>query len=119
MPHNNFPLPEAHEARHGYCEKILQDYHDSFGKFGGPGPQLPSNDAPPFRIQEDISDTCPVDKIAIVGAGVSGLYAAMMLGVNCKVDVYEASDRIGGRLYTHQFEHGGKWDYFVSLVFLS
>ncbi|KAL9572060.1 hypothetical protein ACKAV7_003777 [Fusarium commune] len=44
-------------------------------------------------------------RVAIVGAGATGLYLAMMLKylkVN-NVDIYEASDRIGWRCYTYEF----------------
>ncbi|UZP43072.1 hypothetical protein NXS19_010888 [Fusarium pseudograminearum] len=44
-------------------------------------------------------------RVAIVGAGATGLYLAMMLKylkIN-NVDIYEASDRIGGRCYTYNF----------------
>ncbi|KDN36989.1 hypothetical protein RSAG8_10442, partial [Rhizoctonia solani AG-8 WAC10335] len=51
-------------------------------------------------------------RIAVVGGGVSGLLIAMRLGRVFKVDVYEVSDYLGGRLYTHKFSNGGKWDYF-------
>ncbi|EUC54418.1 flavin containing amine oxidase [Rhizoctonia solani AG-3 Rhs1AP] len=51
-------------------------------------------------------------RVAVIGGGVSGLLIAMRLGRFCKVDVYEASDRLGGRLYTHKFPNGGQWDYF-------
>lgn len=73
---------------------------------------------------EEEPTTRPVDSVAIIGGGVSGLYAAMMLAGNYgfKVDVIEASDRIGGRLYTHRFDNNatapsGEWDYFVSLSY--
>ncbi|KAF5683551.1 hypothetical protein FDENT_7163 [Fusarium denticulatum] len=44
-------------------------------------------------------------RVAIVGAGATGLYLAMMLKYLeiPNVDIYEASDRIGGRCYTYQF----------------
>ncbi|KAH7183328.1 uncharacterized protein B0J16DRAFT_289896 [Fusarium flagelliforme] len=53
------------------------------------------------------SDEVPEYKgrVAIVGAGATGLYLAMMLKylkIN-NVDIYEASDRIGGRCYTYSF----------------
>lgn len=44
--------------------------------------------------------------IAIIGAGISGLYTALKLltkrDINFTVDVLEASDRIGGRIQTHR-----------------
>ena len=45
--------------------------------------------------------------IAIIGAGLAGLTAAYELrNSGHKVDVYEATDRIGGKLYTVAFEAG-------------
>ncbi|AWB83293.1 protoporphyrinogen oxidase [Corynebacterium liangguodongii] len=44
-------------------------------------------------------------RIAIIGAGLAGLTAAYELREN-DVDVYEATDRIGGKLYTVPFEAG-------------
>src|SRR5258708_26093055 len=41
-------------------------------------------------------------RIAIVGAGIAGLNAALTLqdaGLSCSI--YEASDRIGGRMHSH------------------
>ncbi|NLR89912.1 flavin monoamine oxidase family protein [Flammeovirga agarivorans] len=40
--------------------------------------------------------------IAIIGGGISGLYTASILKeLNYNITVYEASDRLGGRIYTH------------------
>lgn len=53
--------------------------------------------------------------VGILGGGVGGLYAAMMLdSVNVPYEVLEARDRVGGRLFTHKFENGNFYDYFVS-----
>lgn len=44
----------------------------------------------------------PVDRLAIVGAGVAGLTAAYRLtqaGIPC--EIFEAGSRLGGRLFTH------------------
>ncbi|KAG8793837.1 hypothetical protein FRC12_001467 [Ceratobasidium sp. 428] len=61
---------------------------------------------------EALGVATPLIRVAIVGSGCAGLYAAMMLQwLGVEVDVFEASDRIGGRLFTHKFE-GGKWDYY-------
>lgn len=43
-------------------------------------------------------------KVGIVGAGTSGMYAALMLldlGIDC--EILEADNRVGGRLFTHRF----------------
>ncbi|KAK4169897.1 L-amino-acid oxidase [Cladorrhinum sp. PSN259] len=49
----------------------------------------------------------PPRKVAIVGAGVSGLYIAMILEdlqiPDLQVEILEANDRIGGRVWTHHF----------------
>ncbi|KAG8979970.1 hypothetical protein FRC05_007413 [Tulasnella sp. 425] len=51
--------------------------------------------------------------VGILGGGVGGLYAAMMLdSVNVPYEVLEARDRVGGRLFTHKFENGNFYDYF-------
>ncbi|KAG1887315.1 hypothetical protein F4604DRAFT_1721298, partial [Suillus subluteus] len=43
-------------------------------------------------------------KFCIIGAGVAGLYIAMILKeLGIPFDLVEASDRAGGRLYTHRF----------------
>lgn len=44
-------------------------------------------------------------RVAVVGAGIAGLVAARLLTAGgCEVTVYEAADRIGGRIRT---DHGG------------
>jgi monoamine oxidase len=51
-------------------------------------------------------------KVAIVGLGIAGLRAAMLLErAGVEVELFEARDRIGGRLYTtpEGFEAGGEW----------
>ena len=44
--------------------------------------------------------------VGIVGAGISGLYSALLLQhyiPNVKVKLFEANDRVGGRIFTYKF----------------
>ena len=44
------------------------------------------------------------EDITIVGAGISGTYAAWRLRqLGLRIGVYEYSDRVGGRMFTRQF----------------
>lgn len=49
----------------------------------------------------------PPRKVCIIGAGMAGLYIAMILDdlkiPNVTYDILESSSRIGGRVYTHRF----------------
>jgi NADPH-dependent 2,4-dienoyl-CoA reductase/sulfur reductase-like enzyme len=52
---------------------------------------------------------CPI-KVGIVGGGVAGLYAAILLdSLDIDYDIHEASDRIGGRVFTYRFNQEA-WD---------
>ncbi|KAI0810085.1 hypothetical protein GGR55DRAFT_695878 [Xylaria sp. FL0064] len=55
----------------------------------------------------DGEDDTPPRSVCIVGAGIAGLYIAMILD-SLKIpqltyDILEASPRVGGRIYTHKF----------------
>ena len=75
----------------------------------GGGPQRPN--APP-----EVAGL----PVGILGAGVSGLYIAMMLdSLGIKYELLEGSGRTGGRLYTHKFpKNAGKYQYYVSRMSL-
>jgi predicted NAD/FAD-binding protein len=47
-------------------------------------------------------------RIAVVGSGVAGLYAAWRLASRHDVTVYEADDHAGGHTHTVDVEHGGR-----------
>jgi hypothetical protein len=58
--------------------------------------------------------------VCIIGAGVSGLYTAMILeslGIKYQIIDANTKERVGGRLFTHRFTSGGKYDYFVSELY--
>lgn len=67
---------------------------------------------PKPRINEDL--------VGILGAGVGGLYTALMLeSLGVPFEIVEATGRVGGRLFTHKFEGHGDYDYFVSEILLT
>jgi hypothetical protein len=48
---------------------------------------------------------CPPLKVGIIGAGISGMYAALLLqSVNVDYEILEADGRVGGRIFTHYFD---------------
>jgi uncharacterized protein len=47
-------------------------------------------------------------RIAVIGAGVSGLTAAYVLHRAADVTLYEADDRLGGHAHTHDVASGGR-----------
>jgi len=92
------------------------------------GPWLEHGDkTPPDIDTEAISyqeaapkrpEGCKEFTIGILGAGVAGLYIALMidsLGTDSGItyQILEADGRIGGRLYTHKFEGHTPNDYYV------
>lgn len=106
------------EVFHLYAETILKRHHAHFGTMLPLPPTsqpLPSSSS---GVEAKFESGLPITRVAIVGAGVAGLRAAMTLSNWFKVDVYDAAsdDRIGGRLYTHKFSEGGQYDYFVCIT---
>ena len=87
-------------------------------KCSHPNPLFP-DDLPtriPSRPSSDLPSRAPksgdgpraertIDPVAIIGAGVAGLRVAMMLKhLGIPYVVFEASERYGGRVYTHHFK---------------
>ncbi|KAG8895450.1 hypothetical protein FRC01_012354, partial [Tulasnella sp. 417] len=99
------PLPDVY-ARYGQyiIEKHMLQKLDSDYPIEFPTPEaaLPSKSGRPGN-----------QTVGILGGGVGGLYAAMMLeSVGVPYEVLEARGRVGGRLFTHKFDNGDFYDYF-------
>jgi hypothetical protein len=136
MSDENLPRFEEFQAIHAYGEEILKSFHgDLKTPLDLPGSHMPMPSGQPQIGKPQVEkppksvNTRPIQRVAIVGAGVAGLHTAMVLGSILKhvhIDLYEAEERIGGRLYTHHFNNinaigtqvpGAEYDYFVrSLV---
>ncbi|KAK3168533.1 hypothetical protein OEA41_004981 [Lepraria neglecta] len=66
----------------------------------------------PPRPEDKSQDLPAGTKVCIVGAGISGLYAALILDhLEVPYDILEAADRPGGRILTHYFSTR-KHDYY-------
>ena len=53
-------------------------------------------------LYDSASPRSDLSKVAIVSAGMSGLYSALLLKkYEVDVKIFEATDRVGGRVYTH------------------
>ena len=70
-------------------------------------PPLPARTQPQAMGRLLDPDDSAEWRVSIIGAGTAGLYIAMILDdlqiPGLKYDLLEASDRVGGRVYTHYF----------------
>src|SRR3979490_3195459 len=64
--------------------------------------------------QEMNGSGAPEFRVAIVGGGPGGLFTAWhladRLGAACKVTIYEATDRLGGKILTRKFPGIGSYE---------
>ncbi|CAE6481563.1 unnamed protein product [Rhizoctonia solani] len=91
--------------RGAYAKKILKKYLREAGQH-----EI-------FKPLESGARISTPAKIGIVGAGIAGLYTALMLDwlddPDFTYDILEANpDRVGGRLYTHHFDKKKKYEYY-------
>ncbi|GKT49023.1 putative bolA-like protein [Colletotrichum spaethianum] len=97
--------------RAAYAKACLDTYLRA--KLSAEDPTRNPNDTlpPPEKVTKTVADGAwektkdYAGDVCIVGAGVSGLYVAMMLkylGIK-NVDILEASNKVGGRCYTYSF----------------
>ncbi|KAI5990299.1 hypothetical protein F5J12DRAFT_929879 [Pisolithus orientalis] len=93
-----------------YGKNITEDYHASLtAKL----PQLDTNKPGFFDISDDILRFFPYKKVGILGAGVGGLYTALILrSLDVEYEILEASDCVGGRISTNKFPRGRMYDYY-------
>ena len=68
----------------------------------------------------DTADSRPF-RVAIIGGGPGGMFTAWHLaakaGPSCQITVFEASDRLGGKLQTGQFAGVGPYEAGVAEIY--
>ncbi|KAI6100915.1 amine oxidase [Pisolithus croceorrhizus] len=93
-----------------YGKNIIEDYHASLTA------KLPKRDTDKtgfFDISDETLRFFPHRKVGVLGAGVGGLYTALILdSLDIEFEILEASDHVGGRLSTYKFPEGQKYDYY-------
>ena len=95
-----------------YAYNILDKHMDELEtKYGIQKPPIP----PSAKESAIVPIAKDHPKVGIIGAGIGGLYAAMLLQERgIPYEILEASPRLGGRLYTHRMGDRPN-DYYVSL----
>ncbi|KAG8704051.1 hypothetical protein FRC11_010240, partial [Ceratobasidium sp. 423] len=75
--------------------------------------RMPDAGLPPPPVFKQAAT--PPGVVGILGAGVGGLYTALILqDLNIPFQLIEARERVGGRLFTHKFENdtGAPYNYY-------
>jgi hypothetical protein len=108
------PIAANGSLRAQYAKQINRDYvtqkslksldpekRPAKGEYKLPHYEIPT---PKSKFSEGVE--IPAGRICIVGAGVAGLEIARLLKIFGKhdIDIFEATDRVGGRVYTFNFE---------------
>lgn len=106
------PEPEPETGTKGISEQAQAAIEAFLQRYVRPDGTYPT--PPPPHVSPPGFEALPV---GIIGAGVSGLYIAMMLdSLGIKYEIMEGSERVGGRLYTHYFpKNQGKYQYYGAL----
>ncbi|KAI6020432.1 hypothetical protein BKA83DRAFT_680115 [Pisolithus microcarpus] len=91
-----------------YGRNITEDYHAFLTS------KLPPGDRAEVDVSCDKLRFLPDKKVGILGAGIGGLYTALILdSLDIEFEILEASDHVGGRLSTYKFPTGQKkHDYY-------
>ncbi|KAG8916609.1 hypothetical protein FRC01_002961 [Tulasnella sp. 417] len=125
-PLSNAPVKLPRDIYAFYSQRILEEHlvEKLPAEGGRPIPMLTSvsvDEANAATAKDKIrripfgpGPVIPQRPVAILGAGVGGLYAAMILeSLGIPFDILEATGRTGGRLFTYKFYNGDSHDYYL------
>ena len=93
-----------------FAQNLIEEFHDEIRPVVALPPTVTAGE-PFFEEEQPVQHDAHTKKrplirrVGIIGAGVGGLFAAMLLQ-ECGIpyQILESSDRIGGRLYTWRFD---------------
>ncbi|KAG6371230.1 hypothetical protein JVT61DRAFT_9855 [Boletus reticuloceps] len=92
-----------------FGRNIIQDYHTRLRT----KLSLDSGQPHSFDVSDDHLRVHLGKNVGILGAGIGGLYAALILdSLDIEYELLEATDHTGGRVSTYKFPGGGKYDYY-------
>ncbi|KAM3064639.1 hypothetical protein ACMFMG_007580 [Clarireedia jacksonii] len=101
----------AKRARHVTEHYLIPIIHKSLPYSSPPLEKLPTFPGYEYPFKKDpkplSEDSKAAIKVCIIGAGMAGLYIAYILKklniTDVSFEILEASDRVGGRAFTHHF----------------
>ena len=109
MAPNETTLPNiyAYRSRH-----LLARYHERNN-------DIPDHELSKMRGGIRNPPPTPTLPVCIIGAGMAGLYTAMIfesLRISYQIVDADTEERVGGRVFTYHFPNGGDYDYYVRKV---
>lgn len=97
---------------YAYCgRQLLSQYHARCA-------DIPDHTLSEMKEALHNKNPTPGLPICIIGAGIAGLYTAMILeslGIAYQIVDADTRERVGGRLFTYRFPNSGPYDYYVRL----
>ena len=103
-PEGGVPNIYAYRGR-----RLLSQYHARYT-------EIPDDELSKFKLVLCNPPTTSDSPVCIIGAGLAGLYTAMIfesLGISYQIVDADTRNRVGGRLFTYHFPGGGPYDYYV------
>ncbi|EKM58811.1 uncharacterized protein PHACADRAFT_205061 [Phanerochaete carnosa HHB-10118-sp] len=120
---SSFPSAAGDPVNH-YAQNVIKNFHRELET---PSAAPQQSEARPRTLSFDadkylrpaeqpiipVPSSNLAEQVGIIGGGIGGLYAALLLrDAGIPSDIYEASDRLGGRLFTYKFPQSREYDYF-------